>query len=59
VAPHAFARTSIDFVVPAGARQLGFVTGHGSSTPCRLLPSLLEIGQGGCLFHTPDITRIQ
>jgi hypothetical protein len=59
VPPHASARTSIDFVVPKGARQLGFVTGHGTGVPCGLLPSLLEIGQGGCLFHAPDMIRIE
>jgi hypothetical protein len=59
VPPHEAARTSIDFVVPKDARQLGFVTGHGSGTPCGLLPSVLEIGQGGCLFHEPDRIRIQ
>ena len=55
---HGFARTSMDFVVPAGARQLGFVTGHGGGTPCGFLPSLLEIGQGGCLFHKPNMIRV-
>jgi hypothetical protein len=59
VAPHGVARTSMDFVVPTGARELGLVTGHGGGTPCALLPSLLEIGQGGCLFHKPDMNRLQ
>jgi hypothetical protein len=59
VPPHGFARTSMDFVVPRGARDLGFVTGHGGGTPCGLLPSLLEIGQGGCLFHKPNMIRVQ
>jgi hypothetical protein len=58
VAPHGFAHTSIDFVVPAGERQLGFVTGHGGP-PCSFLPSLLEIGQAGCLFHKPNMIRVQ
>lgn len=58
VPPHDFARTSIDFVVPTGAHQLGFVTGHGGGTPCGFLPSLLEIGQGGCLFHKPNMIRV-
>ena len=58
VAPHGFARTSMTFIVPTGARQLGFVTGHGGGTPCGIVPSLLEIGQAGCLFHTPDMIRI-
>jgi len=59
VPPHGFARTSMDFVVPRGARQLGLVTGHGGGTPCALLPSLLEIGQAGCLFHEPDMIRVR
>ncbi len=59
VPPHGFARTSMDFVVPKGARQLGLVTGHGGGTPCALLPSLLEIGQAGCLFHKPNMIRVQ
>jgi hypothetical protein len=59
VAPHGFARTSMDFVVPKGARELGLVTGHGGGTPCALVPSLLEIGQAGCLFHSPSMIRIQ
>jgi hypothetical protein len=58
VPPHGFARTSMDFVVPEGERQLGFVTGHGGP-PCGLLPSLLEIGQGGCLFHKPNMIRVR
>jgi hypothetical protein len=29
VPPHGFARTSMEFVVPEGEQQLGFVTGHG------------------------------
>ncbi len=59
VPPHGFARTSMDFVVPRGARDLGFVTGHGGGAPCALLPSLLEIGQAGCLFHKPNMIRMQ
>jgi len=59
VPPHGFARTSMAFLVPSGARDLGFVTGHGASTPCGLVASLLEIGQGGCLFHQPDMIRFQ
>jgi hypothetical protein len=58
VPPHGFARTSMDFVVPDGERQLGFVTGHGGP-PCGLVPSLLEIGQGGCLFRKPNMIRVQ
>lgn len=58
VPPHGFARTSMDFVVPAGAQPLGFVTGHGGP-PCGVLPSLLEIGQGGCLFHRPNMISVR
>ncbi|HZF29456.1 MAG TPA: hypothetical protein VE907_10080 [Gammaproteobacteria bacterium] len=58
VAPHSSARTSIAFVVPQDVRELGLVTGHGSGTPCALVPSLLEIGQGGCLFHRPNMIRV-
>ena len=59
VPPHGIARTSIDFVVPANARQLGLVSGHGTGAPCGVLPSLLEIGQGGCLFHRPNMIRVE
>jgi hypothetical protein len=58
VPPHEFVRTSIDFVVPGDTHELGFVTGHGGGTPCGFLPSLLEIGQGGCLFHKPNMIRV-
>jgi hypothetical protein len=59
VSGHGFARTSIDFVVPKGARPTGFVTNHGTGTPCGLLPSLLEIGQAGCLFHRQNMIRVE
>jgi hypothetical protein len=59
VPPHEFAYTSIAFVVPKGTHELGFVTGHGGGTPCGILPSLLEIGQGGCLFHKPNMVRLE
>jgi hypothetical protein len=59
VPAHGFARTSIDFVVPRDVHQLGFVTGHGTGTACGLLPSLLEIGQAGCLFHRQNMIRVQ
>ena len=58
VPAHGIARTTMDFVVPEGERQLGFVTGHGGP-PCGFLPSLLEIGQAGCLLHKPDMIRVQ
>ena len=59
VPPHRFARTSIDFVVPKSTHAFGFVTGHGGGGPCGLLPSILEIGQGGCLFHKPNMIRVE
>jgi hypothetical protein len=59
VGPHEFARTSIAFVVPDGVGELGLVTGHGGGSPCGLIPSLIEIGQGACLFHRPNMIRIQ
>ena len=59
VGPHEFARTSIAFIVPDDVGTLGFVTGHGGGTPCGLIPSLIEIGQGACLFHRPNMIRIQ
>jgi len=59
VGPGAFARTSIAFVVPQDVRELGFVTGHGGGSPCGFLPSLLEIGQGGCLFRRPNMIRVK
>lgn len=59
VGPRDFARTSMAFAVPQGARGLGLVTGHGGGTPCAWLPSLLEIGQGGCLFHKPNMIRVE
>lgn len=59
---HGFARTSMDFVVPTGTRLRGFVTNHGGgsggSGPS-FLPSLLEIGQGGWLFHRPNMIRVE
>jgi len=51
--------TSMVFAVTASGGELGFVTGHGSGTPCALVPSVLVIGQGGCLFHRPDMIRIR
>jgi hypothetical protein len=53
------ANTSMTFRIPHGSRDLGFVTDHGGSTPCGLVGSLLEIGQGGCLFHPPNMIRIE
>jgi hypothetical protein len=58
VPPHGSARTLLDFVVPQGVRPTGFVTGHGGGAG-GILPSLLEIGQGGWLFHEPNMIRLQ
>jgi len=56
---HGSAWTSMEFVVPTGATPRGFLTNHGGgSSPCAWLPSLLEIGQGGCLFHKSNMIRI-
>jgi hypothetical protein len=57
---HAVARTSIDFTVPRGGHPRGFVTNHGGgSGRAGLLPSLLEIGQCGWLFHEPNMIRVE
>jgi hypothetical protein len=58
VPPHESARTSMTFVVPGNASGLGFVTNHGGAGTCAVVPRLLEIGQGGCLFHTPNMIRL-
>jgi hypothetical protein len=56
---HGVARTSIDFALPQGAHPRGFVTNHGGGNGrAGLLPSLLEIGQGGWLFHKPNMIRV-
>ncbi len=44
------------FQVPAQARELGLVTGHGGP-PCGLM-DLLVIGQAGCLFHKQTMIRL-
>ena len=48
--------TSRVFEVPADARKLGLITGHGGPY-CNPM-SLLIIGQGGCLFNRPTMIRI-
>ena len=59
IQPQAFARTSMDFVVPADVHPVGFVSNHGGGrSTCALLQGLLEIGQGGCLFHKRNMIRI-
>ena len=59
IPPHESHRFDVMFHVPADARQLAFVTNHGSGTPCMLLPSILIIGQGRCLFHKYDSIRLE
>jgi hypothetical protein len=61
VPPHGFTRTAMTFDVAGHPRELGFVTGHGgiSIPTCAVLPSVLEIGQGTCLFGRPDMIRIR
>jgi hypothetical protein len=61
VPPHGFMRTAMSFDVPGHPREFGFVTGHGgvSTSTCALFPSVLEIGQGTCLFGRPDMIRIR
>ena len=59
IAPHESHRFDVGFHVPADARQVAFVTNHGSGMPCTLLPSLLILGQGRCLFHKYDSIRLE
>jgi len=54
VRAHESHRFPVDFLVSAGARQLGFVTDHGFGTPCNLFPALVFISHGGCLFDKFD-----
>jgi hypothetical protein len=49
--------TSRTFHVPANARQLGLITGHGG--PYCGPMSLLVIGDSECLFGKPPMIRIQ
>lgn len=58
IAPHGSHRFDVAFHVPADARQVALVTNHGSGRPCSLLPSILIIGQGRCLFHKYDSIRL-
>jgi hypothetical protein len=50
---------TVEFHVPADAHQLAFVTNHGSGTPCALVPAVLIIGQGRCLFHKYNSIRLE
>jgi len=59
IAPHESHRFDVAFHVPADARQVAFVTNHGSGNPCALLPSILIVGQGRCLFHKYDSIRLE
>lgn len=49
--------TSRVFRLPADARRLGLVTGHGGGY-CGVM-SFLVIGQSGCLFHKPAMIRVE
>ena len=40
-------------------RRFASVTNHGSGTPCALLPAVLIIGQGRCLFHRYNSIRLE
>ena len=46
------------FKIPAEVHHFGLVTGHGGG-PCSVFPSLLIIGEGGCLFHKQTMIRLQ
>ena len=59
IAPHESHRFDVAFHVAADARRLAVVTNHGSGKPCMLLPSILIIGQGRCLFHKYDSIRLE
>jgi hypothetical protein len=59
IPPHESHQFDVAFHVPSDARQLAFVTNHGSGKPCSLLPSILVIGQGRCLFHKYDSIRLE
>jgi hypothetical protein len=56
---HGSARTAMAFVVPTGIRLRGFVTNHGGGSGPAFLSSLLEIGQGGWLFHRQNMIRVE
>ena len=49
--------TSRVFRLPADARRLGLVTGHGGAY-CGVM-SFLVIGQSGCLFNKPAMIHIE
>ncbi|HEY2844655.1 MAG TPA: hypothetical protein VGJ09_13435 [Bryobacteraceae bacterium] len=53
--PGASVAATRSFAIPADARGLGLVTGHGTP-PCTM--SLLIIGSGGCLFHKETMIRL-
>jgi hypothetical protein len=59
IAPHESNHFSLDFLLPPGVRAVGFSTNHGGGAPCRLVPSLLFVSQGGCLFHKYDSIHLQ
>ena len=45
------------FKVPADTGELGLITGH--SGPYCMFPGPLIIGSGGCVFHKPEMVRIE
>lgn len=55
--PNESVATSRTFQVPADARSVGLITGHGG--PYCGAMSVLVIGDGGCWFHKPPMIRIQ
>lgn len=48
--------TSRTFQLPTGVRAIGIITGHGG--PYCGVMNFLIIGNSGCLFHKPDMVRI-
>lgn len=51
--------TSRSFHVPADARVLGLITGHGGSGSYCGPGDLLIIGSGGCFFKKPTMIRLE
>jgi hypothetical protein len=59
IPPHQSNRFSVEFRLPADTRLLSFVTGHGSGSSCTVVPAVLVVGEGGCLFHKYDSIRLE
>jgi hypothetical protein len=49
--------TTRHFVLPAGVRPVGLITGHGGSY-CGAM-DILVIGQAGCLFGRPTMIGLR